>query len=207
MQKMRITLLVATLGCFLIACGGSRFQMTPTHMEEVAAGKPISNTLIIVVVDDQEIRSIFENHFKKWLAAKGVEAIISIEVLPVQKGTQLEKSAIAEVIDRYENDSVLITHLVGFDEAEVFSRGEPEVYRTYYGFYRYSWGYSRWPVIISENVQFTLETCLYDTKSESLLWAGESQLTNPETTGKAIGKVVEAVMKELEKNELLPKTS
>jgi hypothetical protein len=181
--------------------------MTPTHMEKVAAGKPIRDTLVIVVVDDQKVRSIFENHFKKWLAAKGVEAIISTEVLSVQKGTQLEKTAIAEVIDRYENDSVLITHLVGFDETEVFSRGQPEIYRNYYGFYRYSLGYVRWPVITSEKVQFTLETCLYDTNTESLLWAGESQLTNPETTGKAIGQVVEAVIKELEKNELLPKTS
>lgn len=207
MKKMSIALLAAILGCFLMACGGSRFQMTPTHMEEVAAGKPISDALVIVVVDDQKVRSIFENHFKKWLAAKGVEAIISTEVLPVQKGTQLGKSAIVEVIDRHENDSVLITHLVGFDETEVFSRGEPEVYRNYYGFYRYSWGYVRWPVITSEKVQFTLETRLYDAKTESLLWAGESRLTNPETTGKAIGQVVEAVIKELEKNELLPKTS
>jgi len=207
MKKMKITLLVAALGCFLMACGGSRFQMTPTHMKDVAAGQPIRDTLVIVVVDDQKVRSIFENHFKEWLAAKGVDAIISTEVLPAQKGTQLKKSAIVEVIDRYENDSVLITRLVGFDENEVFSRGEPEVYRNYYGFYNYSWGYVRWPVITSEKVKFTLETCLYDAKTESLLWAGESQLINPETTGKAIGQVVEAVMKELEKNELLPKPS
>ena len=92
-------------------------------------------------------------------------------------------------------------------ETEVFSRGVPEVYRNYYGFYRYSWGYVHWPVITGVNVQFTLETRLYDIGTESLLWAGESRLTNPETTGKAIDQVVEAVMKALEKNGLLPKES
>ena len=95
-------------------------------------------------------------------------------------------------------------HLVGLGETEVFSRGVPEVYRNHYGFYRYSWGYVHWPVITGENVQFTIITRLYDIHTESLLWAGESQLTNPETTGKAIGQVVEGVMKALEKNGLLP---
>jgi hypothetical protein len=207
MRKMKIALLVAVLSGFLIACTGSHFRMTPTHMEKTAAGKPIRDALIIVVVDDQEIRKIFENYFKKRLMAKGVEAITSTDALPGQKGTKLKKNALVEVIDRYGNDSVLITHLVGFDEAEVFSRDAPQVYRGYYGFYNYAWGYVHWPTVYGEKVQITLETRLYDVKTESLIWSGESALTNPETPGKAIGQVVDAVMKALEKNGLLPNAS
>ena len=207
MRKMTITMLVALLAGFLLACGGPRFQMTPTHTEKTASGKPIRDTLVIVVIDDEEVRAIFENHFKEWFAAKGVEAIVSTDVLPIQKETQLEKETIVEAIEKHENDTVLITQLVGLEETEVFSRDRPQYHRNYYGYYQYSWGYVHWPTITSENIQISLETRLYDVGTEALLWAGYSRLTNPETTGKAISQVVEAVMVELEKNGLLPDAS
>lgn len=207
MRTKKIMMLTAAAVCFLVACSGSSYRLTPTHLETVATGKPIRDVLIIVVVDDQEVRAIFEKHYKDWFAAKGVESIASTKVLPIQKDTQLDEAAIVEVIDRYENDSVLITHLIGFGEEEVFSRGVPQVYRSYYGFYRYAWGYVHWPTITDENVQFTLETRLYGVNTESMLWAGESRLTNPETVGKAIGQVVASVMQALEQNGLLPEPS
>lgn len=207
MHRMIITLLGVALATCLAACNGPRFQMIPTHTDAAASNRPIRDVLIIVVIDDPEVRTIFEKHFKDWFTAEGVEAIASTDVLSTQEDTQLEEAAIVNVIDKYGNDSVLITHLVDFGDTEVFSRGEPEIYRNYYAFYSYAWGYVHWPTISSEKVQITLETRLYNIKSESLLWAGESQLTNPETVGEAVGQVVKAVVKELEKNGLLPKAS
>lgn len=207
MRKTDLTLLVAIFLSLLFACTGSHLRMTTTHAEQAASVRPIEDTLVIVVVDDHEIRSIFENHFKKWLAVKGVEAIISSDVLPVQVGVKLEKQAIVDVVDKYGNDSVLVTRLVGIGESEVFSRDLPQVVRGYYGYYNYAWGYIYWPTITGEKLQLTLETRLYEVTGEALIWAGESHLTNPETPGKAIGQVVEAVMMELEKNGLLPQPS
>lgn len=206
MRRFESLLLVA-LALAVTACSGSSYQMTPLYLEEQAAVTPIEDVLIIVVVDDQEIRAIFEKHFKDWFTFKGIEAITSTEVLPVKKDGELDKETILEVVDKYANDSVLITNLEGYEEEEVFSRDLPRFHGTYYGFYRYAWGYVYWPTIYGENVQFTLETRLYNLKSESLIWAGDSKVVNPETAGKAIGQVVEAVMQELEKNALLPKKS
>lgn len=206
MRKMITTLFIALLALAVVACSGSSIQMTQTHLEEDHVGKPIKDVLIIVIIDDQEIRPIFEKHFMDWLNVKGVEAIISADVLPIDAGTKLEKEAIIEVIDKYENDAVLITHLVGYTETEVFSRDRPRYYNSYYGFYNYASGYVYWPTIYGERVQFNLETRAYDAKTESLIWAGESRVKNPKTTGQAIGQVVDVVMRELEKNGLLPKT-
>ncbi len=204
MRKM-ITLFMALLALAVVACAGSSIQMTQTHLEKERVGKPIKDVLIIVIVDDQEIRTIFEEHFMDWLAVKGVEAITSADVLPINAGTKLEKEAIIEALHKYENDTLLITHLVGYAETEVFSRDRPRYYNNYYGFYNYAWGYVNWPTIYGERVQFKLETRVYDVKKESLIWAGESRITNPKTTGQAIGQVVDVVMKDLEKNGLLPK--
>jgi hypothetical protein len=204
LREVGTTLLTAIVAVAVIGCSGSRFQMNPIGMEEKFAGQAIKDVLVIVVINDLKIRAIFEKHFKDWLEAKGVEAVTSVDVLPIDSANKLKKEAIVDVVDRYGNDSILITHIVGFEETEVFSRDRPRYYYNYYGFYNYAWGYVTWPTIYGENVHLTLETGLYDVKTESLIWAGESELTNPKTTGEAIGEVVVAVMQELEKNGLVP---
>jgi hypothetical protein len=206
MRKIETTLLIAVLAFAVVACSGTSARMTPIHVETQRVGKPIKNVLIIAIIDNQEIRAILEKHFKDWLKVKGVESMTSVDLLPIDDNTKLEKEAIIEVVDKYENDTILITRLVGYGETEVFSRGRPQYFYNYYGFYNYGMVYVTWPVVSGEKVQISLETGLYDAKTESLIWAGESQLKNPKTTGIAIGQVVDMVMKELEKNGLLPKT-
>jgi hypothetical protein len=127
-------------------------------------------------------------------------------VLPVEMGAKLDKEAIVAVIDNHASDAILITHIVGLEQAEVFNRGRPRFYSNYYGFYNYAWVYVTWPTVYGEKLKLRLETRLYDTKTESLIWAGETQLVNPKSTGEAIGQVGRGVMTDLEKNGLLPNT-
>ena len=92
MRKIETTLFMAVLAIAVVACSGSSSRMIPTHMEASHVGKPIKDVLIIAIVDNQEIRAILEKHFKDWLNAKGVEAIISADVLAV--GDNLAVSAV-----------------------------------------------------------------------------------------------------------------
>lgn len=204
----RLSIGVAALFVVLTAaCTVSRTRMVQDHVEAARVGTPIKNALIIAVVDDQQVRAIFEKHVKAWFNAYGVAAATSSDVLPMDADTKLDKAAIVDVVDQFGADTVVITRPVGFAESEVFSRDRPRFYYNYYGFYNYAWGYVTWPTIYGEDVEFNLETRLYDVKTESLIWAGETQTTNPKTTGEAIGQVVEAVMQALQKNGLLPKRS
>lgn len=205
MRKIEIVLVIAALALAVVACSGSSARMIQTHVDETYVGKPIKDVLVIAIIDDQQIRAILEKHFVDWFAVKGVDAVISADVLPMDLRKKLEREAIVAVVDKYKNDTILITHLVGIEESEVFSRDRPQYFFNYYGFYNYGLAYVTWPTVYGEKVKFSLETALYDVKTESPIWAGESQLNNPQTTGKAIGQVVEMVMKELEKNGLLPK--
>jgi hypothetical protein len=70
--------------------------------------------------------------------------------------------------------------------------------------YQNAWDYVHAPAVYGDRVKIGLETRLYDVKTESLIWAGESQTTDPETIGQAIGQVVDVVMIELGKSGLLP---
>lgn len=201
---MITTFSIGILVSMTISCAGSSSKMTQNHMEKDYVGKPIKHALVLVIIDNQEIRKIFEKHFADWLNVKGVQAVVSAGLLPVNEDTKLEKEEIRKILDLYENDTLLITNLVEFGESEVFSRDRPQFFYNYYGHYNYSLGYVYWPTAYDEKVQITLETRLYDVNTESVIWSGQSVLKNPKTTGEAIGQVVKMVIQDLEKNGLLP---
>ena len=76
-----------------------------------------------------------------------------------------------------------ITPLMGLADSEVFSRSV-----------------GRSPTVYGEHIQISLETRLYNMKTESMIGVGESQTKDPKTTGPAIGQVVDVVMNELHQN-------
>ena len=127
--------------------------------------------------------------------------------LSVKMVAKLNRQEIMDAIDKHGSDTVAITHLVGLEESEVFSRANrrsPHYYNGYYRFYNYAWDYVHAPAVYGERVKLSIETRFYDVKTESLIWSGESQTMDPEAIGQAIGQVVDVVMKELNRSGLLP---
>ena len=207
MRRFMQAMMALWLIFFVIACSGGKTRLIQSHLDDAHADKSIADVLVIAIIQNREVREIFEKYFVQRLKTAGVEAISSVKEIPVKEGEELEEEALIRVIDKYGNKTVAITHLVGMDQSEVFSRGRPQYYFNYYGFYNYALSYVYWPIIYGERVQLSLETRLYDVETESLIWAGESQTSDPETTGQAIGQIVDVVMTELEKNGLLPNQS
>ena len=205
MRKMSMILLTMVLALLTVSCSGSR--MTRTHVDERRVGQPIKNVLIIAIIDDKKIREIFETHFMERLNAVGVEATSSAHVLPVSVGVKLNREEIVRLVERYGSDAVAITHLVGREESEAFSRGNRWSRQYNSGYYRYytdAWDYVHAPAVYREHEQLFMETRLYDVNTQSLIWVGESETMDPKTIGQAIGQIVSLVMDELKKNGLLP---
>ena len=215
MRKLTQWMAAVWLISLLTGCSNIT-KITKSYVDDTRVGKPVKNVLVIAVIEDVQIREIFETYFMKRLNVIGVEAISSFNLLSIDLNTAPEKEAaikeaILKIVDEYGNDAVVITRLAGFEETEVFSRSNRlarNVYVGYYGFYNYgyAWDGAYAPTIYGEHMQISLETRLYDVKTESLIWAGESQTMDPKTTGQAIGQVIDVVMKELRKNGLLPES-
>jgi len=112
---------------------------------------------------------------------------------------ELKKETILNAVNQYENDAVIITHLIGKEEKDVFARSG-SAYRGFYGFYhsRYSDpGYS------STGRTVRLETNLYDVKTEELIWSGQSETWSKDSKDQIINDVIKAVVNNLQKNKLL----
>jgi hypothetical protein len=191
---------VIALAVLLISCAGT--ALTSKEVNKAYKGKPVSDILIIAITGNEDSRRNYERMFVKRLQSLGLEAIASLDVMEMPADLELKKDAILETVDKYENDGVIITHLKGKEEKEVYSRGEP-VLQSYFGYYQtwhriaYTPGYSGSRSILQ------LETNLFNVKSEALMWSGQSETWNKDRTKEIIRDVIDLVVKDLEKNGLI----
>ena len=105
---------------------------------------------------------------------------------------------------------MLVTRLVSLKEEEVRSPstieyGSPDDYHgRYYTDYNTAYDYAHQSGQYTTSVRVGLETKLYDVKTEKLIWAASSKSANPKSKTKLFDAVIEALVRDLKKNKLLP---
>jgi hypothetical protein len=186
-------------GVLIFACAGAGTKLTHTWVDEAHRGKPVSDILVIGLTykGNEEVRRSFEDKFVAQLRAAGIEAISSVDAISIPADMKLEKDEILEAVSKFNNDAVIITHLVDKEEKEVYTYADRR-HRSYYGYYGWAYGYS------STRSTVRLATNLYDVRTEKLIWSGKSETLNPDSTKQMIDDVIKAVIKDLQKNNLLP---
>jgi hypothetical protein len=120
----------------LMACSSTK--LTNSWMDETYRGRLVRDILVISISDEGAVRRSFEDQFVKRFNDSGVEAVAGWPVLPTDR--PLEKQDIEAAIQRLDIDTVVITHLLGVDQKEVYH--PPRTYRVhthsrmgYYGYY------------------------------------------------------------------------
>ncbi|MEA1949716.1 MAG: hypothetical protein U9N83_20780 [Thermodesulfobacteriota bacterium] len=191
-------------GVLIIACAGTK--LTHTQVDESREGKPVSNILVIGVTykEKEKVRRSFEDRFVAHLRAAGVEAISSGDAISIPTDLMLEKDEILKAVNKFNNDAVIITHVLGKDEKEFYTPPARSRSRGYYGYYGRAFGYAHGPGYTSTNTFYRLATNLYDVKTEKLIWSGTSETLNPGSVKQMIDDVIKVVIKDLQKNNLIP---
>jgi hypothetical protein len=171
-------------------------------------GAALEKVLVVGVSDNVRNRKIFEDSFAAKFTESGVTAVPSHEVLPTDEA--LTKESVKSKAQELGMTAVLVTHYVGTDTKTVYT---PPSYdrmnmHPYYGrfdtYYPTVYSYVNQPGYYSEREYVKLESSLYDTQSEELVWSAESSTMDPETADQLIDSLGKAVMESLRKNGLLP---
>lgn len=195
---------LASVVFLTLSCGGTK--LTQTQVDEAYKGEPVSDILVIAITGNEDARRSFERQYVAHLESVGVEAISSEEAIPMPADLELKKEAIVDAIDRFGSDAVLITHLMGVGEEEIYTRGR-QTYRDYYGFYYHHYNYVHDPGYSSTRTSLQLETNLFDVKTEKRIWSGQSDTWSRDSKEEIINDVIGVVIKDLQKNNLIsPKT-
>lgn len=190
-------------GVLIIACSGT--SLINTQVDESYRGKPVTNILVIGVTyrEKEEVRRSFEDRFVEQLKAAGVEAIASGDAISIPADLMLKKDDILKAVNKFNNDAVIITHVVGKEKKEIYTPATRS-YGGYYGYYGYVFGHTHSPGYSSTNTSYRLETNLYDVKTEKLIWSGKSETLNPDSGKQMIDDVIKLVIQDLQKKNLLP---
>ena len=200
----------ATLALFasLLFSSCSTTKITETWKDDGYQGAPFSDLFVIGVAKKETTRRSFENMFVEKLKAVGVQAVASSSVM--ESNQKIEKEAILAAIEKLDIDAVLITRLVSLKEKEIRSpstseQGRPDDYQGgYYTDYSTAYGSSLQPAEYTTSVRVGLETKLYDVETEKLIWTARSKTANPKSNIKLFDAVIEALVRDLKKNKLLP---
>jgi len=106
-------------------------------------------------------------------------------------------------------DAVLITHLVAIDTDEVYRPSldyQPaygpvyyttDYYGNMYGYHGYVTTYIEQPGYYTQELTYTLETNLYDVKTEELVWTTRSRSFSPESMDDAIQELTALIINDL----------
>ncbi len=203
---LRCVVIAIPVCLLLISCAATK--LTHVWTDEAYHGAPFSDVLVVGVSDQERIRRSFEDKFVKQLKKIGIEAVASVAVIPSDK--KLEKEAIASAVEKSEVDAVLIIHLLGVDKEEIYHppstyyHPAPYYYGGYYGYYGNVYSYVHSPGYYTDNVKVLLETNMYEVDTEKLIWSGKSETLDPKSKKEVIDSVIKVVIKNLQKNKLLP---
>ena len=183
---------------------------TPTELSGVwvtESPAPLSRILVIGVARTESSRRTFEDRFVEALAERGTSAVASYTLLPGEG--RIEESAIRAAVREHGFGGVIVTRLLRIDEETTYvpptTRVVPGGYGGYglYGYYGMAWSVETTPGYTQTTRIVRLETNLYDTASEKLVWTAHSDTLNPDSPEDAIGSVTEAIADRLADDGLL----
>ena len=200
---------VPLLAAALAGCASTK--LVDVWQDDAYTGPPLAKVLVIAVAKDERNRRIFEDSFAREFRANGVEAVPGYTVLAGEAA--LEKEAISRAIEGKGFDGVLISHHAGSDEETVYYPGRTRTeawggggYRGrggYDGYYSRSWETVSDPGHTAKYTTIFIETNIYKTADQNLIWSARSETYDPESVVEIIDALSKEVTASMKKGGLL----
>ncbi len=175
----------------------------------------VDNILVIGVSDQAVVRRLFEDTFVSELAALGVSARSSYRVLSDEQISS--KNALDAAIKAQSMDAVLVTRVIGVEEIETYTPPTytysvpPRAYK-YTAFDRYYRDYHSYfehavrvatPGYWDKYEILILESNLYDSASQRLIWSIQSESFDPRSASQMIDDQIATALRSLRKTGLI----
>lgn len=161
--------------------------------------RKVSKVLVIGLSTNNAIRHSFEDTLADQLRRRGVTATPSSDFIPLNGSLDKDtvRAEVKSAIRGKGYDAVLVTHLVRVDRRTTYV---PPTSHLEYSFYRniitaYSVVYT--PGYLVHETVVSLESNLYDTASERLVWSLTSQSFNPADAMDVIKPLSDIIVKNL----------
>ncbi|UCG14000.1 MAG: hypothetical protein JSU72_05885 [Deltaproteobacteria bacterium] len=192
---------------FLLSCTGASTKLTSVWKDSTYEGGFLNSVMVVGVSDNFQDRKMFEDVFTKRLKSNGMRAVASN--VAISSDDQLNRDNIKRSAEKLGIDAVLVTHLISVEEKTVYRPPPtnplpPEpYYNNLSSYYPVVSEYTHYPGYYSKHKYVRLESNLYETATEKLIWSVKSETVETATVKQTIDSLCTAVMKNLRQNKLI----
>ena len=164
---------------------------------------PFKRIMVGGLSRETSVRRNFEDEFVIQLRAAGIYALASYRYIPEDEG--IDENNLKQAAQKARADALLFARSVKMEQKTNYGPTFPYLSFGIFGSnVGASWsGLSGAPGAYRYN-EYTSETTLYDVAKNEVVWTGTIKTTEPENVQTAIKSYVEAVMKALDAQNLLP---
>lgn len=206
-MKKHTALLYTLVGLALVvlnSCAGTK--LTYVWKDPRYGGGYLTSVMVVGVSEELARRRLFEEVFARELEKRGIKTVASIKVLGPD--TRLTRDAVKAEADRLGVDAVLATRLLSAGKEETYQPPSTSVTpgssaRTIDLYFYAIGGHSHSPGRYSKHFMVRLETNVFDTGSEKLVWTAASTTINPESVREIIDALCAQVMERLKEDRLI----
>jgi len=187
----------------LASCTATR---TTAQWRDQNVDRRYARILVIGVSEQVILRRSFEDKLVAELQQRGVEATSSASMMPLDQ--KISRETVKAAIEGKGFDGVLVTHMVGAREEQVYypptyyPLAIPH-YRRYYPYYSHVYDYVYEPGYYDRYRVVRLETNLYDTDTENIVWSLQSDTVDSNAPQKVIDSVIENTIEALQAQRLI----
>jgi hypothetical protein len=188
------------------ACATTSFHSTwkaPGAQPLAFKGKKVA---ALVVSKEEGVRYGAEDALARELTARGAVGIAAYSLIPKELVQDKEKAK--AFLEKAQVAGVVAMRVVGKDKQVSGSPGGywgAPYYATFWGsgYYGWGWGGVYDPGYIRTDTIVIVETLVYSLEQDKLVWAGQSETTNPEKVGPFSRELVAKAAAEMKKQGLI----
>jgi len=215
-QNMGKKILLISTVFLLFSCANTKISQSWVEPDNK---KSYNDLLIIGIGESEQNRRAYERHFVEALREVGTEAEASYKL--IKSSEKIERNTVVKAIEGMEIDGVIITHMTAVEEETVYRPGmgySGAGYGGYgyggygggygggmYGYYPHVNSYVHSPGYYTTHETYTLETNLYDVKTEELVWSARSRTFSPESVDEVITDLTKLLINDLKDKNLIKK--
>ena len=168
-----------------------------------AAG-PFKRIMVGGPSGETSVRRTFEDEFVVQLRGAGIDALASYRYIPEDEG--IDENNLKQAAQKARADAVLFPRSVKMEERTNYGPTFPYLSFGIFGSnVGASWSGLSGAPSVERYKEYTSEATLYNVAKNELVWTGTIRTTDSENSQTAIKSYVEAVMKALDAQNLLPR--
>jgi uncharacterized protein YceK/N-methylhydantoinase B/oxoprolinase/acetone carboxylase alpha subunit len=183
-MRMFIVRLLVSLLMILPLTGCASVSLVNSWKDQLAPKKSYRDFLVVGITSKWQTRQIFEEVLAAELRKKGISATASYTLTGTEE--KLSRSLIEKVVQASGFDAVITARLVDLKKKShtdvgytMTSRGY-DSYVDFYGTGAVSYAtFDLSPVEVTTSKTYAMETNLFDTTTQKLVWAGTTDAVDP----------------------------